>query len=177
MINSRPNNKHYTQGNYLPVNRDKVIKFNAENGVYFRSSWERKVMIWLDHCDNVKRWGAECMEIPYQTMETNEINHRYGDMTAHRYYPDFYYEIEDDDKKITRVVVEVKPQKEVDMTNAFLHKTLTVPEKSRALKNFEYDFKTAYKNAQKWNAIIKYCDKMGYEFVIMTETYINKINI
>lgn len=50
MINSRPNNpkkkdgtSKYRQGNYIPVNKDKVLKLNENLGIYYRSSWEQKV--------------------------------------------------------------------------------------------------------------------------------------
>ena len=42
MINSKPNNSNYHQGNYIPTNRNKVIKLNNQGGIYYRSSWEKK---------------------------------------------------------------------------------------------------------------------------------------
>ena len=53
MINSKPNNKNYNQGNYIPKNKDKVIKLNTQGGVYYRSSWEKKIMTWLDYNVNI----------------------------------------------------------------------------------------------------------------------------
>ena len=67
MINSKPSNKKYHGGNFIPKNKDKVLKLNSEGGVYYRSSWEQKIMIWLDLKDEIFQWGAECLEIPYQT--------------------------------------------------------------------------------------------------------------
>lgn len=41
MLNSVPNNDKYNQGNYVPKNKDKVLKLNAKGGVFFRSGWEK----------------------------------------------------------------------------------------------------------------------------------------
>ena len=56
MINSKPNNSKYHGGNYIPINKDKVIKLNAERGVYYRSSWEKKIMFWLDNNEKITKW-------------------------------------------------------------------------------------------------------------------------
>jgi hypothetical protein len=42
MINSKPNNKKYHQGNYIPINKGKVFKLNNEGGLYYRSGLEKK---------------------------------------------------------------------------------------------------------------------------------------
>jgi hypothetical protein len=34
MLNSKPNNKKYHQGNYIPNNKDKVLKLNSEGGCF-----------------------------------------------------------------------------------------------------------------------------------------------
>src|SRR5574344_514856 len=177
MINSRPNNSNYNQGNYLPINRDKVIKFNNEHGVYYRSSWEKILMIYFDNCEKIIKWGAECLTIPYEMEELDNSNYRYGDMSKHNYYPDFYYELKNDDGAIEHVVVEVKPSKEVKMVNDFINENMKIPNKNTKLKNFEYDFKTAYKNSKKWSAIIKYCNIKGYKFIIVTEETLHKYKL
>jgi hypothetical protein len=38
----------------------------------------------------------------------------------------------------------------------------------KKLKNFEYDLKMAYKNKQKWETMINWCNKKGYDFIIIT---------
>ena len=38
MINSKPNNSRYHGGNFIPTNKDKVLKLNTQGGVYYRSS-------------------------------------------------------------------------------------------------------------------------------------------
>lgn len=43
MLNSKPNNNDkYYQGNYLPINKEKILKLNNQGGIFYRSSWEKK---------------------------------------------------------------------------------------------------------------------------------------
>lgn len=186
MINNKPNNKNYHQGNYIPKNKDKVIKLNSEGGIYYRSSWEYKIIIWLDSKPDIVKWGSECITIPYQMThyeKDGDIN-----LKSHSYYPDFYYEIKNKDGSMKKVVAEVKPMKEYLMVlelnekrNGDVSNTnkLSISNNSnmKKLKNFEYDLKMAQKNADKWDTMIKYCDKKGWEFIIITENIINNIKI
>jgi len=175
VLNSKPNNKNYNQGNYVPINKDKVIKLNSYSGVYFRSSWEKKIMHWLDHNDKIIKWGAECMKIPYQMTHFDNGDSK---IKEHCYYPDFYYEMRLDNGVLKQVVVEVKPMKEYNMVIALNEGKLQVPEKgTKKLKNFEYDLKLAYKNKNKWETMINWCNKKGYEFIIITEEHLKKFNV
>jgi hypothetical protein len=175
MLNSRPNNKKYNQGNFIPTNKDKVHKLNNEGGLYFRSSLEKKFMYWLDNHNDIVIWGCENLEIPYQLthFENGDVK-----IKNHRYYPDFYYKIKRPDGSIKDVVVEVKPMKEYKMVLDLNEGKLTVPDKGlKKLKNFEYDLKTAQKNKSKWETMIKWCDKKGYDFIIITEEHLKKFNV
>jgi hypothetical protein len=175
MLNSKPNNSKYHGGNYIPKNKDKVIKLNTQGGVYYRSSWEKKIMYWLDHKKEIIRWGAECMRIPYQMTHFDN-----GDMRVkeHSYYPDFYYEMRNKDGVLKQVVVEVKPMKEYKMVQLLKEGKLEVPEKGiKKLKSFEYDLKMAYKNKNKWETMIRWCDKKGYDFIIITEEHLKKFSV
>lgn len=175
MINSRPNNSNYNQGNYIPQNKDKVIKLNTEGGVYFRSSWEKKIMTWLDHKDEIIKWGAECLKIPYQMTHFDNGDAK---IKNHVYYSDFYYEMRKSNGELRQVVVEVKPQKEYNMVLALNEGKLKVPEKgTKKLKNFEYDLKMAYKNKQKWETMIKWCNQKGYDFIIITEENLKRFSV
>ena len=163
MLNSKPNNSKYHSGNYVPKFKDKVLKLNSEGGVYYRSSWEKKIMTWLDYNEKVIKWGAECMSIPYQMTHYNS-----GDVKvkSHSYYPDFYYEMRNSDGVLSQVVVEVKPFKEYKMVQDLNEGKLEVPKKGlKKLRNFEYDLKMAHKNKNKWETMIKWCNKKGYKFV------------
>lgn len=175
MLNSKPNNSKYHGGNYIPKYKDKVLKLNTQGGVYYRSSWEKKIMTWLDHNKTVIKWGAECMRIPYQMT-----HYEGGDVRVkeHSYFPDFYYEMRDNQGVLKQVVVEVKPYKEYKMVQDLNEGKLQVPEKGlKKLKNFEYDLKMAHKNKNKWETMIKWCNKKGYEFIIITEHHLKKFNV
>lgn len=172
MLNSKPNNKKYHQGNFIPTNKDKVLKLNSEGGLYFRSGLEKKMMIWLDHNENILIWGCENLEIPYQMTHFEN-----GDMKIknHRYYPDFYYRMRKVDGTIKDIVVEVKPQKEYEMVLLLNEGKVNVTEGSlKKLRNQEYDIKMAYRNKSKWETMIEWCNKKGYEFIIITEKHLGK---
>jgi hypothetical protein len=175
MLNSKPNNSKYHGGNYIPKNKDKVIKLNTEGGLYYRSSWEKKIMFWLDNNEKITKWGAECIKIPYQMTHFENGDAR---VKNHVYHVDFYYEMMSDEGLTRRVVVEVKPQKEYNMVLALNEGKLQVPEKgTKKLKNFEYDLKMAYKNKNKWETMINWCNKKGYEFIIITEEHLKRFNV
>ena len=57
---------------------------------------------------------------------------------------------------------------------------LQVPDAStkvKRLKNFEYDLKMAQKNRDKWNTMIRFCDKKGWEFIVITEDHLKRFNL
>lgn len=177
MLNSKPSNSNYHNGNYIPKYKDKVIKLNAQGGIYYRSSWELKFMIWLDNNPKIKKWGAECISIPYQLTHLEkggDIN-----LKSHTYYPDFYYELDTGSEFLKKVVAEVKPQKEFNMVRALQEKKLSVPDNAtvKKLKNLEYDVKMAHKNMKKWETMIRFCDKKGWEFVVITEEVLKKFGL
>lgn len=175
MLNSTPNNSNYNQGNYIPKNRDKVLKLNTQGGVYYRSSWEKKIMTWLDNNKSIVKWGAECIRIPYQMTHFENGDSR---IKEHSYYPDFYYEIKLSDGRFDRVVAEVKPMKEYKMVLDLNEGKLAVPDKGlKKLKNFEYDLKMAYKNKNKWETMINWCNLKGYKFIVITEESLKRFNL
>lgn len=174
MINAKPNNANYHQGNYIPKNKSKVIKLNTQGGVYYRSSWEKKIMHWLDHKTEIIKWGAECLQIPYQMTHFENGDTK---VKSHIYHVDFYYEMRINGV-LRQIVAEVKPMKEFNMVQALNEGRLSVPEgTTKKLKNFEYDLKMAYKNKQKWETMIEWCSKKGYEFIIITEEHLKKFNV
>lgn len=170
MLNSKPNNSRYKSGNYIPVNKDKVLKLNNQGGLYYRSGLEHKFMVYLDNNPNIKLWGAECLEIPY---ELTHFDNGLARVKIHRYYPDFYYQMKMNDDSIKHVVVEIKPMKEYKLVQELNSGTMKIPEKGmKKLKNFEYDLKMAQKNKSKWETMIKWCNKKGYQFIILTEEHL-----
>ena len=137
------------KGKYRPENPRKY-KGDPANIVY-RSLWERKFMRYCDLNENVNQWQSEEFCIPYVSPIDNKIN---------RYYPDFLVRYTDKFGKKRSMVIEVKPQKEVEM-----------PEQNpkRRTKQWVYKVKTWAVNQAKWKAAQEFCDDRNYEFKIMTE--------
>ena len=69
------------QGKFKPKNPSKY-KGDPTNIVY-RSSWELKLMMYLDTHPNVLKWGSEEIVIPYESPVDGRM---------HRYFPDFFVE-------------------------------------------------------------------------------------
>jgi len=168
MINSAPRqNGKYKQGLYVPKNKEKLIKANSYGGVFYRSGLEQKMMIYLDSNENIKAWSAEYIRIPYQKTEYNNTTQEL-ETTTHNYYPDFYYELVRSDGSVSKVVAEVKPSNET--TEPILPQNAT----AKQLKNFEYSLKMWNKNLSKWKYMIEYCERKGFEFIIITEQHLSR---
>lgn len=166
MLNSAPKQPgKYKQGLYLPRNTNKVIKLNSQGGLYYRSGLEQKMMIYLDTNERIIHWGAEHIRVPYTKTEWVSETQEYK-TTEHGYYPDFYYELQKSDGSVSRVVAEVKPSSET------MEPKLNEKPTAKQLKNFEYSLKMYNKNLSKWKAMIEYCERKGFEFIIITEQHL-----
>ncbi len=174
MINSKPNNSAYNQGNFIPNNKDKVIKLNSSGGVYYRSSLEKKLMTYFDINENIIRWSAEIFEIPYTSKEVIDGEIVYKNR---RYYPDFYYEIKSGPEGIKKIIAEVKPKSEYIDVLMFREGKFNIPKEAtvKKLKNLEYKLKMSQKNSAKWETMVEFCKKKGYEFIIITDEILNRI--
>lgn len=169
MINSAPRQPNkYHQGLFVPKNKDKLIKANSYGGIYYRSSLENKIMIWLDSNDNILKWSAENLSIPYKKTEYNGVS-KSLETTTHTYYPDIYYELKKSDGSISKVVAEIKPSSETCEPKLPQNAT------AKQLKNFEYSLKMWNKNLSKWKYMIEYCERKGFDFIIITEKHLSKI--
>jgi len=168
MLNSAPKQSgKYKQGLYIPKNKDKVIKLNSKGGLFYRSGLEQKMMVYFDNNDNIINWGAEHLRIPYTKTEWVNESQEFK-TTDHSYYPDFYYELKRSDGTISKVVAEVKPESET------IEPKISSNPTSKQLKNFEYSLKMYNKNLSKWTYMIEYCERKGFEFIIITEKNLGK---
>ena len=168
MINSAPRQAgKYNHGLYIPKNKEKIIKLNNQGGLYYRSSLEKKMMVYLDNNEMIKSWGAEHLRIPYKKTEWDSQLNEFL-TTEHSYYPDFYYELIRPDGSISRVVAEVKPTSETSEPKLGNNPTV------KQLKNFEYSLKMWNKNLSKWKYMIDYCDRKGFNFIVVTEELLGK---
>ena len=94
------------KGKYSPNNPAKY-RGNVTKIVY-RSLWERKFMVYCDQSDSIIEWGSEEIIIPYLSP---------WDGKQHRYYPDFYIKVKQNDGKIKKYIIEVKPKKQCSPPN------------------------------------------------------------
>ena len=135
----------YNQGYIDPKSCKKLI--DRSKPIIYRSSYEKRFMIWLENCSKVTRWGSECVRIPYLFVD--------GKM--HEYYPDYYVEFADG----TKMLVEIKP---LNQTHP------PVNENSWAAREWA-------KNSCKWKAAQEFCTAKGFQFKILTENTINRLGI
>ena len=135
------------KGKYRPSHPQKY-KGDPTN-VTFRSLWEHKFMSWCDKNANVLEWSSEEIIIPY----------RGPDGKPHRYFPDFYMKQRQNDGKIKRYVIEVKPLKQC-----------SPPKKpKRQTKTYMYEAYEYAKNQAKWEAARNFCNDRKWEFKVLTE--------
>jgi len=134
------------KGWFSPRNQNKY-KGDAKNIVY-RSSWELRVMKYLDEQPNVIWWASEELPIPYKSPVDQKI---------HRYFPDFIARIRQVDKEIT-VVMEIKP----------FHQT-QLPKQKRKTQKFLQEVATYAINQEKWRAADLFCKEHGWRFMLITE--------
>ena len=136
--------KSYVQGEYRPVNRDKYV---GEYPIYFRSSWEFKVMQMFDTNPNILSWASESLKIPYENPFT-------GKYTV--YVPDFVVTYVDAKGNRKAEIIEVKPAKETFLEQA-------KSQKARAAVAL---------NTFKWKAAQEFARHHGMQFRVLNENHI-----
>lgn len=140
----------FQQGRFIPKNPMKY-KGNNLNDIRFRSGWERKAMVHFDINPNILEWASESVVIPYISPI---------DAKKHRYFPDFYVKLKQKDGIIKTFIFEVKPYAQ----------TKEPVKKTRSSKRYLYEVFTWGVNSAKWQAAMEYCDHMGWEFRILSES-------
>ena len=123
-------------------------KGDADNIVY-RSTWERRVMKWLDEHPNVLWWSSEELAVPYKSPIDNKM---------HRYFPDFIAKMRLKDGKVMTYIIEVKPMAQTKM-----------PIQKRKTKRFLQEMATYAVNQEKWRAADVFCQEHGWKFLVVTE--------
>lgn len=138
----------FTQGRFKPKNPQKY-KGDPSNIIY-RSSWELKLLIYLDKHPSIEWYASEELSIPYVSPI---------DGKRHRYYADMIVRL----KNGETLMIEVKPAKQ------------TVPPQRKMKKNnqptktYISEVRTWGINSAKWEAARSFCKAKGWRFVIMTE--------
>jgi hypothetical protein len=140
------------KGQFRPINPQKY-KGDAGNIIY-RSSWEKRVMLWLDKHSQVVSWSSEEVVVPYKSP---------ADGRFHRYFVDFYAQIRGNDGTLRSYLLEIKPKKQA-----------TEPEiKKRLTKQYINEVVTYAVNQAKWKAATEYAKDRGWEFKVLTEDHLN----
>ena len=122
------------------------------NNIVLRSSWERKFMIFCDLNPSVLLVLSESVAIPYYSMVDNK---------THRYFPDFMIKIQTPRGEIKKLMVEIKP-----------HAQTICPKPKKNSKKYLTEMATYTVNSAKWAAAEKFCEKNGFEFLLMTEEHL-----
>jgi hypothetical protein len=138
------------KGRFKPKNPQKY-KGDANNIIY-RSTWEIKVMNYLDENPNVIWWGSEELPIPYYSPV---------DRKKHRYFPDFIAKMRKADGTVMTYVIEVKPEKQTQP-----------PTQKRKTKTYLQEAITYEINKAKWFAAEEFCKDHGWQFQILTEKHL-----
>lgn len=138
-------------GRFKPSNPEKYI--GDHRNIIYRSSWECRVMTWLDKNDDILQWGSEELIIPYKSPVDGKF---------HRYFPDFLVKVRTKDGRTKTMIIEVKPDRE----------TKEPKPRKRLTKQYLQEVTTYGINQAKWKAAHEYCLDRGWEFKVITEKHL-----
>jgi hypothetical protein len=142
---------NYLQGKFEPTNPLKYI--GDVSNIKFRSSWEKKFMIWCDNTDAVVKWNSEELVIPYISPVDNR---------PHRYFVDAVIQVKDKSGKLKMYAVEIKPKKETEIPKT----------PKRMSKAYLKEIATYSVNQAKWKAATEWCESNDMSFTILTEDHL-----
>ena len=136
------------RGKYRPKSPN---KYNGDpTNIVYRSSWELRLMNWLDSNHNVIKWSSEEVVVPYK----HPITGRW-----HRYFPDFMAVMKDKNSTNKTYMIEVKPKKQVDPPE----------KKTKITKRYIQEVQTYAINSYKWKYAKEYCKDRNWIFIVITE--------
>ena len=135
-------------GKYRPTN-SKKYRGNVDK-IYYRSLWERKFMVYCDRNEKIIEWGSEEVIIPYRSPIDGKL---------HRYFPDFYIKVKQQNGSIKKMLIEIKPYIQCQPPQ--------IPKKKTP--KFLNEVRTWGINKAKWKAASEFCLDRQMEFKILTE--------
>ena len=135
-------------GYFRPKNPKKYV--GDHTNIVYRSSWECKVMTWLDTNPSIISWASEELIIPY----ISPVDNRY-----HRYFPDFLVKVQGKDGVTRTMIIEIKPRRQ----------TKEPVKKKRVTKQYINEVTTWGVNQAKWKAAEEYALDRGWQFKVLTE--------
>jgi|TARA_B100001093_G_scaffold333487_1_gene318465 hypothetical protein len=143
------------KGKFNPLNPEKYI--GDPTNIIYRSGWEFHLMRYLDKHPHVIKWASEEVIIPYRSPIDGKI---------HRYFPDFYVEQINRDRKKQKILIEVKPKYQT------MPPAVQNTKKNKPTKRYLNEVKTWGVNKAKWDAAEEYCKDKGWTFQIMHEDHL-----
>jgi hypothetical protein len=135
-------------GKFSPKNTNKYL--GDPTNIWYRSLWERRVMVYLDENSTVVEWSNEEIVIPYLSPVDNKL---------HRYFPDFFVRLRNKQGLIESTIIEVKPASQARPPKL----------QKRATRRYITEVMTWGVNEAKWKAADAYCKDRGWKFVVVTE--------
>ena len=136
------------KGKFSPKNPKKYG--GDPTGIIYRSSWELRVMKYLDENVNVIEWKSEEIAIPYRSPLDNRV---------HRYFPDFIVKVRTPNGGMKTLMLEVKPKAQT--------KEPKIPTKKT--RRYITEVMTWGVNQAKWKSAQEFCLDKGWEFKLITE--------
>lgn len=118
--------------------------------IIYRSSWESRLMTYLDDHPNILQWCSEEFSIQYRSPIDGKM---------HRYFPDFWVKKKIDENHVEIMVIEVKPRAQTMQPK-------TQPKLNRRYLN---EVKTWGINSAKWAAAETFCKDRNWKFMIFDE--------
>lgn len=134
------------KGRFIPKNPQKYL--GDYKNIIYRSSWECRVMDWLDKNPDVISWASEEVVVPYISPVDNR---------PHRYFPDFIVKT-----RTKTMMLEIKPAKQAKPPEP----------RQRVTKQYIQEVATWGVNQAKWKAANEYCLDRGWEFKVLTEDHL-----
>ena len=138
-------------GKFSPKNTSKYL--GDPTNIWYRSLWERRVMVHLDDNPGVIGWSNEEIVIPY----LSPIDNRW-----HRYFPDFFVRVKNKEGLVEAMILEVKPAKQ----------SVPPQRKSKVTQRYIREVVTWGVNEAKWKAAVEYCKDKGWKFRVITEDHL-----
>lgn len=135
-------------GKFSPKNTNKYL--GDPTNIWYRSLWERRVMVHLDENPSVVGWSNEEIVIPY----LSPVDNRW-----HRYFPDFFVRVKNKNGILEAMILEVKPASQ----------SVAPEKKSKITRRYIREVMTWGVNEAKWKAAVEFCKDRSWQFKVITE--------
>ena len=138
-------------GRFSPKNTNKYL--GDPTKVFYRSLWERRVMVHLDESPSVIGWSNEEIVIPYKSP----VDERW-----HRYFPDFFVRVKNKQGSVESMILEIKPKSQSQPPQ----------KRSKITRKYINEVMTWGVNEAKWKAATEYCKDRQWSFKVITEDHL-----